>query len=122
MKKNIKILIADDSAYHRFRVKKLLVEAGFEVYEAQDGVDTIQMFKKARPDLVISDINMPIMDGIESIRYLKRIDSDVKIIMYSSLDEEKMAMKALKAGAKDYIVKPMKEDLFIQSVKKLLSL
>lgn len=121
MGKNKKVLIADDSSYHRFRLKKLLQENGYEVYEAEDGVDSVQLFRKARPALVITDINMPIMDGIESIQYLKRVDEDVKVIVCSSLEEESMVMKALKAGAKDYVVKPVKTESFLKVVKKYLA-
>jgi two-component system, chemotaxis family, chemotaxis protein CheY len=120
MAKKRRILIADDSAYHRFRLKKLLLENEFDVYEAEDGVECIQLFRKVLPDLVITDINMPVMDGIESIEFLKRVDPDAKIIVFSSLDEESMVMSAFKAGAKDYIVKPLNPTLLMKTVRKYL--
>ena len=120
MKKKRRILIADDSKYHRFHLKKLLLENEFDVFEAEDGVDSIQMFRKVMQDMVITDINMPVMDGIESIEFLKRVDPDVKIIVFSSLDEQSMVMKAFRAGAKDYIVKPLNAKLLMQTVRKHL--
>lgn len=118
MENGCKVLIADDSSYHRSRLIKLLREHGFEVYSAEDGVEAVQLYKKVRPRIVITDINMPIMDGIEEIGFIKRIDPEARIIVFSSLDEQSMVMKAIKAGARDYLVKPLKPDIFLATVQK----
>jgi len=122
MPKQKKILIVDDSKYQRTRAKKIMEENGFKVIEAEDGLEGACLFRKTGPDLVIMDINMPVMEGIDALRCIRKIDPNAIVIMFSTLDDEKTIMEAIKAGAKDYIVKPLKPDLMIDTVKKFLNI
>lgn len=115
-----KILIVDDSSYYRAKSKKMLDEAGFNVIIAEDGLEGAWLFRQEKPDLVLMDINMPIMEGIDSLEYIKKIDHNAVVIMFSTLDDEKTIAQAIKAGAKDYIVKPMVPEKMLETIKKFL--
>lgn len=121
MKKKIKILIVDDSSYQRQGLKKLLDENGFQVFEAEDAIDGIQLFRKIKPDLVVMDVNMPIMEGTDAVRYIKKIDRDALVVMFSTLDDEKSVMDAIRAGARDFITKPLDAKLMLDTIERLLS-
>ena len=120
MAKKKTILLVDDSYYQRFKAKKLLMDNGYRVLEAEDGIDAVQLYRKVTPDLVVMDINMPIMEGIDAVRYIKKIDRDATVIMFSALDDEKTVLEAIKTGARDYIVKPLDEELMLKTVRKHL--
>ena len=122
MAKKPRILIVDDSQYQRSRAKKLLEESGFSVIEALDGIEGVCTFRKEAPDLVIMDINMPYMEGIEALEYIKKLDENAIVIMFTTLDDEKTIMKAIKAGAKDYIVKPLDPERMIATIRRFLGL
>lgn len=115
-----KILIVDDSAAQRGRSVKALRGRPYTIYEAEDGIDAVQMFRSVRPDLTIMDNNMPIMEGIDAIRYIKKVDKNALIIMCSAVDDEKIIMEAIRAGAKDYIIKPVKKELLLKIVETYL--
>ncbi|MFA6450465.1 MAG: response regulator [bacterium] len=121
MPKQKKILIVDDSTYQRSKAKNFLQEKGFRIFEAEDGIEGVYLYRKVQPDLVLMDINMPVMEGPEALRYIKKIDPNAVVIMFSTLDDEKTIMGAIKAGAKDYIVKPLKEDLMIKTINKFIN-
>jgi two-component system, chemotaxis family, chemotaxis protein CheY len=116
-----KILVVDDSTYQRSRAKNLLASNDYIVLEAEDGIDAVQIYRKTLPDLVIMDINMAVMDGIEAIRYIKKINSAALIIVLSALGDEKSVVQAIRAGAREYMVKPFKPDLLLSTVKKFLA-
>jgi len=120
MKSKGKILVIDDSLYHREELKRLLDENGYKVFDAADAIDGLQMMRKIHPDLVITDINMPVMEGTEAVKYMKKIDRDAIIVMFSSLDDERTVMEAIKGGAKDYITKPLDKAKMIETVERLL--
>lgn len=120
MKHKEKILVVDDSLYHRSELKKLLLENGYKVFEAADAIDGIQMMRKIHPDLVVMDINMPVMEGSEAVKYMMKIDRGAVIVMFSSLDDEKTVMESIKAGAKDYIAKPLDKAKMLETVERLL--
>ncbi len=104
-----KIVIAvDDSMSIRETVKMILSSAGYEVYAAEDGVDGLRLCEQRKADLVITDLNMPNMDGIELIRHVRQLPAFkyLPIIMLTteSQDDKKVAGK--KAGATGWVVKP----------------
>ncbi|NMB08996.1 MAG: response regulator [Tissierellia bacterium] len=116
------ILIVDDASFMRMMIKDILVKNGFEVIgEAENGVKAVEKYKELQPELVIMDITMPEMDGIQAVREIKNINQDAKIIMCSAMGQQSMVIEAIQAGAKDFIVKPFQADRVIESVKKVLS-
>ena len=116
-----KVLLVDDAAFMRMVVKDTLTKNGFtDLYEAADGVEAVEKYKEVQPDLVIMDITMPNMDGLEALKTIKAQYPDAKIIMCSAMGQEAMVVEAIKLGALDFIVKPFKPDRILQTVKKVL--
>ena len=116
-----RILIVDDAAFMRMMIKDILTKNGFEVVgEAADGSQAVEKYKEVRPDLVTMDITMPEMDGITSLKEIKKIDPSAKIIMCSAMGQQAMVIDAIQAGAKDFIVKPFQADRVLEAIKKTL--
>lgn len=116
-----KILIVDDAAFMRMMIKNSLTSNGYtELVEAGDGQLAVEAFKTEKPDLVIMDITMPNMDGLEALKTIKGIDSGAKIVMCSAMGQESMVVEAIQLGALDFIVKPFKPDRILQTVTKVL--
>ena len=116
------ILIVDDASFMRMMIKDILTKNGFNVAgEAENGVKAVEKYKELNPDLVIMDITMPEMDGIQAVREIKKINNDAKIIMCSAMGQQAMVIEAIQAGAKDFIVKPFRSDRVVEAVKKVLS-
>ncbi|NLW40875.1 MAG: response regulator [Tissierellia bacterium] len=115
------ILIVDDASFMRMMIKDILTKNGFEVVgEAENGVVAVEKYQELKPELVIMDITMPEMDGIQAVKEIRSIDPDAKIIMCSAMGQQAMVIEAIQAGAKDFIVKPFQHDRVIEAVKKAL--
>ena len=115
------ILIVDDAAFMRMMIKDVLSKNGFEISgEAQNGAKAIEKYKEINPDLVIMDITMPEVDGIQAVKEIKKINSAAKVIMCSAMGQQAMVIEAIQAGAKDFIVKPFQAERIIEAVKKVL--
>lgn len=116
-----KVLIVDDAAFMRMMLKDILEKNGFEVIgEASNGVKAVELYQNAKPDVVTMDITMPDMDGIEAVKKIKSIDSAAKIIMCSAMGQQNMVMEAIKAGARDFVVKPFQGDRVVEAINKIL--
>ena len=116
-----KILIADDSAFMRIYLKRILAEAGYkDTVEAADGREMLIRYEQEHPDLVILDIVMPDMDGIEALHELMRLDPKANVVMVTAVGQEYMMKEANKAGAKGYITKPFKEEEIAETLAKIL--
>jgi len=100
-----RILIVDDDPHIRELLAFALAKAGFATSEAGDGEDAVAQVQRARPDLVILDINMPRMDGLEACRRIRAVD-DVPILFLSSRDDEIDRVIGIELGGDDYVVKP----------------
>jgi two-component system, chemotaxis family, chemotaxis protein CheY len=117
-----RILIVDDAAFMRMMIRDILTKNGFEVVgEAQDGAQAIEKYKELSPDLITMDITMPEMDGITALKEIRKLDTNVKVIMCSAMGQQAMVIDAIQAGAKDFIVKPFQADRVIEAIKKTLS-
>ncbi|WP_416198029.1 MAG: DNA-binding transcriptional response regulator, NtrC family, contains REC, AAA-type ATPase, and a Fis-type DNA-binding domains [Sporanaerobacter sp.] len=115
------ILIVDDASFMRMMIKDILTKNGFDVVgEAENGARAIEKYKELKPDLVIMDITMPEVDGIQAVKEIKKIDSSAKIVMCSAMGQQAMVIEAIQAGAKDFIVKPFQADRVIEAVRKVL--
>lgn len=119
MAKNI--LICDDAAFMRMMIKNVLVKGGYNVVgEAENGAKAVEKYKELSPDLVLMDITMPEMDGIQALKEIKGIDGGAKVIMCSAMGQQAMVVESIQAGAKDFIVKPFQEDRVLEAVKKVI--
>lgn len=115
------ILIADDLSFMRMIQKEILTEKGYTVAgEASDGLEAVEKFKTLRPDLVLLDITMPNMNGLEAMRKIFTIDPGAKVIMCSALGQQNLIVEAIKAGVKDFIVKPFKPERILSAIEKAL--
>ena len=116
-----KILLVDDAAFMRKMIMDTLTKNGYtEVFEAVDGADAVEKFSSIGPDLVIMDITMPNMDGLQALKKIRENHADAKIVMCTAMGQESMVVDAIKSGAKDFIVKPFKQDRILQTVEKIL--
>lgn len=115
----VKVMICDDAAFMRMMLKDILTKNGFDVTcEAENGQKSVQVYKENHPDLVMMDITMPEMDGIEAVRQIKAYDPDARIVMCSAMGQQAMVVDAIKAGAKDFIVKPFVAERVVSAARK----
>ena len=116
-----KIMLVDDAAFMRMTIKNALTKAGYDnIIEASDGQIAVETYQKEHPDLVIMDITMPNMDGIQALQAIKTADPEARVVMCSAMGQEGMVVEAIKLGAKDFIVKPFKQDRILQTVEKII--
>ncbi len=115
------ILVVDDAAFMRMMIKDVLTKNGFDVAgEAENGAQAVEKFKELSPDLVIMDITMPEMTGIEALKAIRAVDANARVIMCSAMGQQAMVIEAIQAGAKDFIVKPFQPDRVCEAVRKVL--
>ena len=119
MAKNI--LICDDAAFMRMMIKDILTKNGYNVVgEAENGVIAVEKYTETHPDLVLMDITMPEMDGINALKKIKEKDPGASVIMCSAMGQQAMVIESIQAGAKDFIVKPFQADRVLEAVKKVV--
>ncbi|MGQ9554353.1 MAG: response regulator [Anaerolineae bacterium] len=116
-----KVLVVDDAQFMRMRCAKLLEKYGFEVMEAENGRLAVEAYRQARPDAVLMDITMPEMDGLTALKEIRQIDPQARVAMLTALGQQGIVIEAIKAGAKDFIVKPFEQDRVLDALHKLLS-
>lgn len=109
--KKFKILIVDDEKSIRDFLKRFLNKKGYnDIYLAQTGQDALKIIEKERFNLILLDVRLPGMDGIDLLRQIKKINKDTPVIMITGYPDEKKVKEAMQEGAYDYIIKPF--DLF----------
>lgn len=119
MAKNI--LIVDDAAFMRMMIKDILTKNGYNIAgEAENGAKAVEKYNELKPDLVLMDITMPEMDGIEALKKIKAGDPNAMVIMCSAMGQQAMVIESIQSGAKDFIVKPFQADRVIEAVKKVI--
>lgn len=117
-----KILIADDSQQIRKSLREILEKNQYNVVgEAGNGLEAINLYKSLspEPDIVLLDIIMPQLGGIETLRILKSINKDIRVVMVSALDSLDRVQECMKVGAKHYILKPFNENKVIEIIRKV---
>ena len=119
-----KILTVDDSKTIRMIVKKAFKPYNCELFEGENGVEGLAIAAKEMPDLIILDITMPVMTGIEMLGKLKAESdlNDIPVIMLTAESGKENVMQIVKMGVKDYIVKPFKGEQLIERAKNILKL
>lgn len=116
-----RVLITDDALFMRVTLKNILTKNGYDIAgEAENGRESVELYKALKPDLVTMDITMPEMDGITAVREIRHFDSNAKVIMCTAMGQKNMIMEAVRAGAKDFIVKPFQPEKVLESVQKLI--
>src|ERR1044072_806232 len=105
------ILITDDTIFTRTVLKSILSANGFKsILEAGNGEQALQSYKLNKPDVVLMDITMPIMDGLTALREIRAFDPEAKVIMCTAMGQKNMVVEAIKYGARDFIVKPFQSN------------
>ena len=117
MAKNI--LICYDAAFMRMMIKDILTKNGYNVAgEAENGQKAVEKYQETKPDLVLMDITMPEMDGIQALKKIKQIDPNASVVMCSAMGQQAMVIESIQSGARDFIVKPFQPERVLEAVKK----
>lgn len=115
-----RVLIADDLSFFRTALRDILERGGFEVVgEAANGAEALNLTRTLAPDIVILDIVMPVMTGIDAAKEIVRLNMPLKIVMCSSLGYEPIVNEAMRAGACAYILKPLTEESVLHTLDSL---
>jgi len=104
--KNIKLLLVDDEERFRTTLSKRLAEKGLAAETAGNGIEALKIVKDRHVDVIVLDIRMPEMDGIETLRQVKKIDAEVEIILLTGHANIESAVEGMRLGAYDYLMKP----------------
>ncbi len=119
--KTIKILVCDDSILARKKLKDYLKIIGCnQIIEAADGKSAVELYKAEKPDIVFLDIVMPEKDGISAVKDIIAQDPNAYIVMTSSVGTQDNLKQALKLGAKDFVQKPLNNDMILKAIENKL--
>ncbi|MDA3811337.1 MAG: response regulator [Spirochaetaceae bacterium] len=117
------VLIVDDLSFMRSVIGDMLKASGFIIAgEAVDGIDAVNKYITLKPDIVILDITMPVMDGLQALDRIKKIDPSSKVVMCSSMSDQDNIIRAIQLGASDFVVKPFKKSRMISAINKVLNI
>jgi two-component system, chemotaxis family, chemotaxis protein CheY len=114
------IMVADDTQFIRIRLGKLLAEQGYVVVEAADGVEAIDVYRSSMPDVVLMDLTMPNKDGLAALMEICRFDPHARVIMLTALGQQSLMIEAIRAGARDFLVKPCEPERVVDAVRRIL--
>lgn len=116
-----RVLIVDDAAFMRMTIKQIIeTEDHTMVAEAGNGVEAIEKFMETKPDIVILDISMPEMNGIETLKRLKVLDPAAKIIICSAIGYQDLLAQAIECGAAEFILKPFEKEQLVKAIEKVM--
>ncbi len=114
------ILIVDDSRTSRKMLRDILERRGHVIIgEAVDGQEAFDQYVKLKPDLVTMDITMPVMDGIEALKLIRKNDPNAKVIMITAAGQKEKMLEAIKTGALEFITKPFNDDVVLEIVDNI---
>jgi len=119
MSKKIQILYVDDEQNLRLLVKEQLSSEGYAVETADDGDTAIDMIKKHEYDLVLLDIRMPRVSGLDVLKYIRTQKLHCRVLMLTAVDDLSVALEAVKIGANDYLTKPYEVNVLLSSIHRL---
>ncbi|HMM21911.1 MAG TPA: response regulator [Selenomonadales bacterium] len=116
--KELSVLICDDSMLIRKKMRDLLEANDYQVLEAQNGLEGVEVYRQTKPAVVFMDIVMPQSDGLQALKQIKQFDPQAKVIMLSSTGTATKLVEALKSGAVDFIQKPYEKDHILTALAK----
>ncbi len=120
-RKPVRVLVVDDSVFARKNLAKMIESFGAEVAgEAGDGCTAITEYDRTHPDVVLMDITMPQMEGIEAAERIVRQHADARIVMVSSVGYQENIVTALQKGARHFVQKPVKPEILYEVVRYVL--
>jgi DNA-binding NtrC family response regulator len=112
------VLVVDDEESVRIILKQMLDKGGYGVGLASNGVEALNKMKSTKFDMLISDINMPVMDGVALLQKSKELYPAIPVIFITAYGKDKVIMEAMKAGLSDYIEKPFRMDEVLQTIRE----
>ncbi|MEO8874182.1 MAG: response regulator [Polyangiaceae bacterium] len=115
-----RVLVVDDEAGTRNALEKLLTGEGYFVEVAIDGADALARFAETAADIVVTDLNMPNIDGVELLKRLRTQDADIPVILCTASSDVTAAVAAMREGADDYLAKPIDFDALLLAVERAL--
>ena len=115
-----RVLIVDDSAYLRSHLAKLLGERGYKTCCAENGEEAVEMYRQVKPDVVLMDITMPKMNGMDALAQIRMLDPQAKVVMLTALNQQLIAARAVHMGARDFLAKPAPPAQLLMALKKAL--
>ncbi|MGE0320808.1 MAG: sigma-54-dependent transcriptional regulator [Polyangiaceae bacterium] len=115
-----RILVVDDEANARTALAELLKEEGYSVETAADGFKALSKFEEGHPDLVLTDLKMPGMDGVELLQKVRHADPDVEVVVMTAFGAVDTAVQAMRSGATDYLTKPLNMDELVLVLERAL--
>jgi CheY-like chemotaxis protein len=120
---NLTVLVVEDFADNRFMMRRLLEMSGYRVVEAVDGKEAVEVAESARPDLILMDLSLPRLDGLDATRRIRELDglARIPIVAVSAHDTNDFHADALAAGCNEYVTKPIDFDELEALLKKLLA-
>ena len=114
-------MVVDDDASTRMGCKQLLVENGYDVSEAANGIEAISAYSDFQPDMVFMDMTMPDMDGLIALQEIMVMDPNAKVAMAIVMGQQALVMVALKTGAVDFVIKPFDQEQVLSTIERVLS-
>ncbi len=122
MKYEGKILLVDDEAHVRKFIALILKQLGAtSILEAGNGKDAVEIFKREQPNLILLDVNMPVQDGIQTLREIRTLSTEAAIVMLTSLANRQTVEEALNLGADNYIRKDTPKDEILAALKTTIA-
>jgi two-component system, chemotaxis family, chemotaxis protein CheY len=119
MIKQITIILVDDLSFMRDAIRNIVEKENMLVVgEAENGKEAVKMYTELSPDIVLMDITMPVMNGIDSLKHIKDLDPGAKVIMCSAIGQQKYIIRSIQLGARDFILKPFKPERIISAITK----
>lgn len=116
---NVKILICDDSVLARKQLKDIIISCGYDNFmEASNGQEAIDMYKEYQPDLAFLDIVMPVKDGVEAVKEIRKFDPKAYIVIVSSVGTQTQLKNAILEGARDFVQKPYVDSAITEILKR----
>ena len=106
------VMVAEDYDDTRVMIRQVLERQGYHVVEARSGIEAVELVRHERPDLILMDINLPLIDGVNATRRIREIEglNDVPIVAVSAYDSPELRDSALAAGCVEYLIKPIDAD------------
>ncbi len=117
----MKFMVVDDSMVIREKIQNVLKDEEFEIVgTAQNGIEAVEQFKILKPRVMTLDITMPLMDGIETIKEIIALDTDVRILVVSALADKATLIQAMHLGAYGFLCKPFRDVELVEAIEELI--
>jgi two-component system chemotaxis response regulator CheY len=117
-----RVLVVDDAVFMRKVVSDALLKGGHEIIgEAANGQEAVERFQELKPEVMTLDITMPEKDGLAALKEIIAMDPQARVVMCSALGQESKVLEAIKAGAKDFVVKPFQPDRVLSAIEKAVA-